>query len=668
MVFKKSDLLELNTNLKKYKECYIVKFEKKYALEYIKIYLDEQYLWCNQQNLLIKIKKGEEFELIKSIPIYSEEVLYIELKSEFYTQELQISMEGNTKCKLNAIRVFSRKYPGLVVASRGDGIGARLLPLLNALVLSKYTDFKFGYTWWDCESLFSFIEKVDDNKIASLHTGKEEQIFSKDFIKQYSYTKTLPMDRGYFNKIALEQLKKLPFDKDWGWFVSYTLTHQGIFKDVKSIGHHYKKVWNEIGFTKRIKGIIKDASRLSKALGEFIIIHIRSGDIVFHPNIQTQQNMYWNKAMPIEIAIELIESNQDKIIVLCSDDFNVVKSLKNFYKNIKIYCIEDFNTTLQSTERNFFEISFMSNAKTIYSGDSSFAKVASYIGLGDEPSFYWKIFDYEKLYEIMARRIHKFKAHLFQKTYSAYYTFQVAKLAYKKDYLDYLYLAFSLHPNVLYIIQLFINYYECSRFNEAEQFIKEIELDERFFENYFKSLYFKESYTKILELTKKFPNNKDFIILRDRILKQTSGNIPPKPLGASSRIKSHLSYKLGQALILNSKSLWGYIRMPYVLSYIKDKHKQEQKEYQEKIKKNPSLKLPTLESYRDYKDALKIKNTLSYQLGEAFIKAKKQNFFKFPIPYLKANNVNYSGGGGILWFYFVESKRIVREWRGRSKK
>ena len=62
LVFKKSDLLELNTNLKKYKECYIVKFEKKYALEYIKIYLDEQYLWCNQQNLLIKIKKGEEFE------------------------------------------------------------------------------------------------------------------------------------------------------------------------------------------------------------------------------------------------------------------------------------------------------------------------------------------------------------------------------------------------------------------------------------------------------------------------------------------------------------------------------------------------------------------------------------------------------------------------------
>ncbi|WP_104721497.1 hypothetical protein [Helicobacter mesocricetorum] len=90
---------------------------------------------------------------------------------------------------------------------------------------------------------------------------------------------------------------------------------------------------------------------------------------------------------------------------------------------------------------------------------------------------------------------------------------------------------------------------------------------------------------------------------------------------ASSRLKSHLAYKLGEAMILNSKSLWGTIRMPYVLSCIKDKHYKEQKQYQEKIKKNPKLKLPPLESYSDYKESLKIKTTLSYKLGEALITA-----------------------------------------------
>ncbi|MCV3463911.1 sulfotransferase family protein [Campylobacter lari] len=92
---------------------------------------------------------------------------------------------------------------------------------------------------------------------------------------------------------------------------------------------------------------------------------------------------------------------------------------------------------------------------------------------------------------------------------------------------------------------------------------------------------------------------------------------------AKSRIHNQLSYKLGQAMIVNSKSILGYIRMPFVLSYIKDKHKQEQKNYQEKIKKDPSLKLPPLEDYPDYQEALKLKNHLSYKLGQALIQANK---------------------------------------------
>ncbi|EFP0888438.1 hypothetical protein HOY17_001618 [Campylobacter coli] len=92
---------------------------------------------------------------------------------------------------------------------------------------------------------------------------------------------------------------------------------------------------------------------------------------------------------------------------------------------------------------------------------------------------------------------------------------------------------------------------------------------------------------------------------------------------AKSRIQNQLSYKLGQAMIVNSKSFLGYLIMPMALLSIMISHKQEQKIYQEKIKKNPSLKLPPLESYPDYKEALKFKNHLSYKLGEALIQANK---------------------------------------------
>ncbi|EOC6469145.1 hypothetical protein [Campylobacter coli] len=122
----------------------------------------------------------------------------------------------------------------------------------------------------------------------------------------------------------------------------------------------------------------------------------------------------------------------------------------------------------------------------------------------------------------------------------------------------------------------------------------------------------------------------------------------PKEQSAKQRIQNQLSYKLGQAMIINSKSLLGYIRMPFVLSYIKDKHKQEQKNYQEKIKKDPSLKLPPLENYPDYKEALKEKECLTYKLGEALIRA----------------NNNWYGGGYIkLWF---EIRKLKREFRKKA--
>ncbi|EAI8624267.1 sugar transferase [Campylobacter lari] len=120
------------------------------------------------------------------------------------------------------------------------------------------------------------------------------------------------------------------------------------------------------------------------------------------------------------------------------------------------------------------------------------------------------------------------------------------------------------------------------------------------------------------------------------------------PNSAKSRIQNQLSYKLGQAMIVNSKSFLGYIRMPFVLSYIKDKHKQEQKIYQEKIKKDPSLALPPLEDYPDYKEALKLKNHLSYKLGQALI---------------QANKTWYKGGYVKLWF---EIGKLKREYKNKK--
>ncbi|EOA4929408.1 hypothetical protein ACM1X7_000738 [Campylobacter jejuni] len=98
-------------------------------------------------------------------------------------------------------------------------------------------------------------------------------------------------------------------------------------------------------------------------------------------------------------------------------------------------------------------------------------------------------------------------------------------------------------------------------------------------------------------------------------------------------------------MIINSKSVLGFLSLPFIILSIVISHKQEQKAYKFKIKKNPNLALPPLETYPDYKEALKEKECFTYKLGEALIQASK-NWY----------------GGGYIKFAFKDVPRLKREW------
>ena len=152
----------------------------------------------------------------------------------------------------------------------------------------------------------------------------------------------------------------------------------------------------------------------------------------------------------------------------------------------------------------------------------------------------------------------------------------------------------------------------------------------------------------ITNKTTQIQNLNQAIKNKDELIQNTNNllSFQTKYGTAKTRIQNQLSYKLGQAMILNSKSILGYLIMPMALLSIIISHKQEQKIYQEKIKKDPSLKLPPLESYPDYKEALKLKNHLSYKLGQALI---------------QANKTWYGGGYIKLLFDIRKIKREIKE-------
>ena len=111
---------------------------------------------------------------------------------------------------------------------------------------------------------------------------------------------------------------------------------------------------------------------------------------------------------------------------------------------------------------------------------------------------------------------------------------------------------------------------------------------------------------------------------------------------AKQRIQEQLPYKLGQAMILSSKSFFGYLFLPCVLLSVFFLHKQKQKKTQRKEK----LTLPPLETYPDYDEALKEKECFTYKLGLALIKASK---------------TWYMGGGIKLYF-------DIRKLKGKFQK
>ncbi|CAM2778535.1 glycosyltransferase [Helicobacter burdigaliensis] len=99
------------------------------------------------------------------------------------------------------------------------------------------------------------------------------------------------------------------------------------------------------------------------------------------------------------------------------------------------------------------------------------------------------------------------------------------------------------------------------------------------------------------------------------------------------RFRYHLSYKLGYIIFKNYTSLAGRIKIPFLLVKATIRHKREIENYHKIIQTNPHLKLPPLETYEDYKFALKEQQSVPYKLGASLISGCKQwhmgGLFKF---------------------------------------
>ena len=86
----------------------------------------------------------------------------------------------------------------------------------------------------------------------------------------------------------------------------------------------------------------------------------------------------------------------------------------------------------------------------------------------------------------------------------------------------------------------------------------------------------------------------------------------PAYYGAAERIKQDLSYRLGATMISRSRSLTGWLGMPQALAA-------ERRAWLQFNSKQSTKILPPVTIYRDAHEAERVKNHLSYRLGQVLI-------------------------------------------------
>ena len=384
---------------------WIVDLEKVHAVELIKVTNRRREFQNRARTLRVEVSVDKrEWNLVHSGKLYWGNEIVFNLASRVLARYVRISLDEKSYLHLSRVQVLAREYPGLVVAARNDGLGSRLMAMLNGLYFADKLGFNFAFVWeekateWQAKQ-----QKPCDAEVLGRSIETKNDIFSREFIDKYSANGLVPIGGGVHlnasRSLSLDELRNpANFEKIWGFYAPANL--KNVFPECLS--KKLKKCWNKIDFNKNIENLLIYAASEAKKLGNFFAVHIRTGDIVFGDSrMYNEQNA--TKAFPVGLADKVIKKfkAEGRNIIVFSDEISVARFLKNKHQ---IETVEDFfpERFLNSTEKALFEMRFMSFASTIIaSGISYFSLMAR--TLGDEIIFksIYTVYSEKEQYQIL---------------------------------------------------------------------------------------------------------------------------------------------------------------------------------------------------------------------------------------------------------------------------
>ena len=267
----------------------------------------------------------------------------------------------------------------IVLANRVDGLGERLCAIMNAIRLAAHLDVDFRFTWsnelWNDaydKTVSTAPAKMFGHSIVPI-----EQIFASEFIEKYACLECADSDFAPVPKTNLTT-NALSRSALRGWYTTqhHLATEYGApFANTCKLSS--SDAFSQIKFTDETEAAVQQARSLD--LGDFVAIHLRSGDMVYG---DVRKWGFWgNKVLNPIIAFDMIKqaNARGQKVVVFGQDLDWLRHIKSEHDIIVAHDLLG-TEIVQPHMRALFEMVLMARATQIISGDSGFARAASMIG------------------------------------------------------------------------------------------------------------------------------------------------------------------------------------------------------------------------------------------------------------------------------------------------
>ena len=259
----------------------------------------------------------------------------------------------------------------LIAATRDDGLGGRLLAMVNAKSLADALGYRFGFTWNDkaiVDKTFHIVDVV-------------EAIFSPEFIERHWLGRKIKAaDFGVLDNRAFTR-SSLDISTRRGNYQGWICNEFNVWKSFHGEGAdrvRRSETLRAFGFSQSVKQAIGAADK-SPFPGPVVALHLRSGDIVrgkFRVRLD-----FGDKVIPSTLAKAIVSklSSQGLTTLLIGQDRPTLEYLKS---ETGALLTDDFGADefADQTLKAFFEMALMARCQQIYAGSSVFATIASVMG------------------------------------------------------------------------------------------------------------------------------------------------------------------------------------------------------------------------------------------------------------------------------------------------